>query len=213
MSAARNKLIATLDHIKTLKLMIIFMIVIVVAQWYRIGHLQDVRRVYIPPNMNKGITTSFDEVPPPVIYTFGLYIFQQLNRWVNDGEEDYAAQIYQLQGFLTPSCISAFEKDMNEKRKKGELRRRVRMMQEMSGRGYHRRRVVSETENTWSIWLDVNLTETISHHKVKDVNLRYKLSVVTFDVDREINPWGLALECNSHAKPTLLTDDDLKQKL
>lgn len=213
MSGARNKLVATLDHIKSLKIVIFMLALVVIAQWMRIGHLHDVRRIYVPPNMTKGIVTSFDEVPPAVVYTFGLYIFQQLNRWENDGEEDYPAKIYQLQGFMTPSCIAAFESDMNEKRKQGELRRRARMLQEISGRGFHQRRVAPKTDDSWNIWIDMNLRETIAHHEVKNVNLRYKLHIVTFDVDREVNPWGLALECDEELKPTLLSEEDLKKTL
>ena len=211
MSGARNKLVATLDHIKSLKIVIGVLAVMVIAQWMRIGHLQDVRRIYVPPNMTKGIVTSFEEVPAPVVYTFGLYIFQQLNRWEKDGEEDYPEKIYQLQAFMTPSCISAFEEDMNVKRKRGELRRRARMLQEISGRGFHRRRVAPTTDESWTIWIDTNLRETIANHEVKNVNLRYTLTIVKFDVDKEVNPWGLALECDAPLQPTLLTEEDLKK--
>lgn len=145
--------------------------------------------------MTKGVTTQFDEVPPPVVYTFAYYIFQQLNRWKHDGEQDYPKQIYQLQGFLTPSCIETLQDDMSDKRRKGELRKRVRMVQEISGRGFDRRRVKQESDGLWTVWLDLALKETIGNHEVKSVDLRYTLQVVRFDVDKEVNPWGLALEC------------------
>lgn len=213
MSQARNRLIATLDHIRSLKGVIVGLLVIVIAQWLRIGHLQDIRRIYIPPTMNTGVVTRFDEVPPPVVYTFGLYIFQQLNRWSSDGEKDYPAQIYRLQGFLTPSCIDAFQEDMNDKRRKGELRRRVRMVQEISGHGFSRSRVEADTDESWQLWLDVNVKETIANHEVKNVNLRYPLRVVRFDVDREVNPWGLALACDGKPTSTLLTEQDLEKQI
>ncbi len=195
MSHARNQLIASLDHIKTLKVAIGLLTLVVFAQWFRIGHLQDVRRVYVPPNLTQGVVTKFDEVPPPVVYTFAYYIFQQLNRWKTDGEEDYPKQIYRLQGFLTPSCISTLEDDMNTKRRKGELRQRIRMVQEISGKGFNRQRIQQTSDGRWNVWLDLNVKETIGHHEVKNVDLRYHLTVVTFDVDKEVNPWGLALEC------------------
>lgn len=211
MSQARNRLIATQDHIQSLKWVIGALAVIVSAQWWRIGHLQDVRRIYIPPTMNTGLITSFEKVPAPVVYTFGLYIFQQLNRWASNGEEDYPKQIYRLQGFLTPSCIDAFQEDMNEKRRRGELRQRARMVQELSGRGFSTKRVKADTDESWQIWLDLNLQETIGNHEVKNVNLRYELKVVRFDVDREINPWGLALSCEGRSTPVLLTEEDLER--
>lgn len=213
MSQARNQLVATRDHIKTLKIVISLLLVVIVAQWFRNGKLQETRRVYVPPDMTKGIVTSFGDVPRPVVYTFGLYIFQQLNRWPSDGEKDYPNQIYRLQGFMTPSCIEAFNNDMNEKRRRGELRQRARMVQEISGRGFDRRRVLNETGDMWKILLDLNLKETIANHEVKNVNLRYTLRIVPFDVDKEVNPWGLALECVGEIVPKLLTDDDLEKLL
>jgi len=185
------------------------LLVIVVGQWWRVGHLQEVRRVYVPPNLTQGVVTRFDEVPAPVVYTFAHYIFQQLNRWQNDGEVDYPKQLYRLQGFLTPSCIEAFREDMNQKRRLGELRSRARMMEEVSGQGYQRQRVFQETEDRWRVWLDVQLTETIAHHEVKNVYLRYELTVVRFDVDKEVNPWGLAFSCESPIRPILLSEDDI----
>lgn len=211
MSSARNKLVAKLDHIRTLKIGVLILLIIVIAQWMRNGKLQETRRVYVPPTMTKGIVTTFNEVPAPVIYTFGLYIFQQLNRWETDGEKDYPKKIYQLQGFMTPSCISAFERDMNEKMRKGEIRRRSRMLQEISGRGYHQRRVTTEADNSWHVTFDFNVKETIANHEVKNVNLRYTLDIVRFDVDLEVNPWGLAIECGGDIRPTLLSEDDLSR--
>lgn len=195
MSQARNTLIASVDHIKTLKIAIGILGICVIAQWFRIGHLQEVRRVYVPPNLTQGVVTKFDEVPPPVVYTFAYYIFQQLNRWKSDGEKDYPKNIYSLQGFLTPSCIDTLQQDMNSKRRKGELRQRIRMVQEVSGKGFDRKRVTQLSDGRWSVNLDLSVKETIANHEVKNVDLRYHINVVTFDVDKEVNPWGLALEC------------------
>lgn len=210
MSDARNQLVATRDHIKTLYLVLSILLIIIIALWFRNGHLQEIRRIFIPPNLSSGTVTSFDQVPPPVVYTFALYIFQQLNRWPSDGEKDYPEKIYRLQGYLTPSCIIAFQHDMSEKRRLGELRKRARMMEEISGRGFDSHRVSSITDSSWNVTLDLKVQETISNHQVKNVNLRYDLRIVTFDVDKEVNPWGLALECDGDFTPTLLSDDDLK---
>lgn len=210
MSQARNRLQATVDHLSTLKIIIVVLLVIVSGQWWRVGQLQEHRRIYVPPNLTKGIVTTFDEVPPPVVYTFAYYIFQQLNRWSSDGEDDYRQQIYRLQAYLAPSCLRAFTDDMNEKRRLGELRQRVRMIQEISGQGFLPRRVRNDAPSAWTTWLDLNLRETIGNHEVKNVNLRYQLSIVAFDVDKEANPWGLALACDGKLTPQLLNDEDVK---
>lgn len=206
---ARDRLLATTSHVYTLRCVVIVLLVAVVALWWRMAELEETRRLYIPPDLTQGLLTNFDAVPAPTIYTFAYYIFQQLNRWQSDGEKDYPQKIYQLQGFLTPGCRSALETDMNEKHKLGELRQRARTIQEIPGHSYSKARVAIETRSSWKIWLDVNLVESIGGHPVKNVMLRYPLKVVRFDVDKEVNPWGLALDCNTAMRPMLLTDADI----
>ena len=206
---ARQRLLATSDHIYTLRLAVVCLLVAVAALWWRNGVLQETRRLYIPPDLTQGLVTNFETVPAPTVYTFAYYIFQQLNRWPSDGEKDYPKQIYALQGFLTPGCRAALEADMNTKQEQGELRQRVRAIQEIPGQTYTRQRVQIETSSAWNIWLDVNVTESIGGHPVKDVLLRYPLRVVRFDVDKEVNPWGLALACHETMRPVLLTEEQL----
>lgn len=211
MSEARNKLLAKTEHITSLRWIVAFLVIAVIAQWLRNGHLQDVRRIYIPPDLTQGTMTEFESVPPPVVYTFAFYIWQQLHRWKTDGEEDYPRQIYQLQAFLTPGCVNALQADMNAKRSKGELRSRVRSVQEVMGHGYVPARVFQQSPESWLTWLDLTVRETIGGHPVKDVNVRYPLRVVRYDVDKEINPWGLAIDCEEKSPPVLIPDDELNQ--
>jgi len=206
---ARNKLLAASDHIRSLRTVIFGLLLAVVSLWWRNGSLQKTQRLYIPPDLTQGLVTDFETIPSPTIYTFAYYIFQQLHRWQHDGEKDYPQQIYKLQGFLTPGCIAALTADMNEKQRQGELRQRVRGVQEIPGQSYSRERVVRESSDVWKIWLDVTIRETINGHPVKDVMLRYPLQVVRFDVDKAVNPWGLALACDESMRPVLLNEDDL----
>ena len=208
---ARQRLLANHDHIRSLRIAIVCLLVIVVALWWRNSTLLEARRIYIPPDLTQGMMTDFDNVPAPLVYTFSYYILQQLNRWTLDGEKDYPAQIYRLQGFLTPGCRAAMEADMNVKQGLGELRQRVRSMQEVLGQSYVRNRVHVESGDSWKVWLDVNVTESIGGHPVKDVLLRYSLRVVRFDVDKEVNPWGLALSCDSGMRPVLLSEDEIEK--
>ena len=98
---------------------------------------------------------------------------------------------------------------MNEKQRLGELRQRVRTVQEILGQFYTRQRVMIESADVWRTWLDLNVAESIGGHPVKNVLLRYPIRVVRYDVDKEINPWGLALDCDETMRPVLLTDDDI----
>lgn len=208
---ARNRLLAASDHIKTLRWLVLVLLIALAVLWWRNIVLQDARRLYIPPDLTHGLVTDLQNVPEPLVYTFAYHIFQQLHRWPEDGEKDYPQKIYALQAFLTPICRRMLEQDMNEKYRLGELRQRARALQEVFGQSYTPDRVIKLSPGTWLTWLDVEISEWINDHPVKDVTLRYPLRVVRFDVDRELNPWGLALACDGGTRPILLTEDDIKK--
>lgn len=56
--------------------------------------------------------------------------------------------------------------------------------------------MIFESSSLWFIWFDVNVFEFINGYFVKDVMLCYFMWVVCFDVDKEVNFWGLVLDCD-----------------
>lgn len=62
------------------------------------------------------------DIPPESVYAFGLYIFQQVQRWPKDGEVDYKGNLFRYAAYLTPSCKVFLEKDFEFRRNAGELR-------------------------------------------------------------------------------------------
>lgn len=160
--------------------------------------------VHIPPDLSRGATIQAGrapEVPPPNVYAFGYLIWQQLNRWAKDGSKDYVAQIYALQNYLTPSCREQLLKDVSVKSGDAELIQRTRALLEIPGYGYTANRVTAHGNGGWTVLLDAQILETSRGMPVKDTFIRYPLHVVRYDVDRERNPWGLALNCFARRHP------------
>ncbi len=150
--------------------------------------------VHIPPDLRAGSTQPAHEVPRANVYAFAYYIWQQLNRWPEDGSEDYGRNVFRLSAFLTPAFRAQLTQDLEKRGRRGELARRVRAAHEVSGAGFEPRRVeVVRDGEAWVVWLDLELTETVRGMNVKHTRVRYPLRVVRFAVDREKNPWGLAL--------------------
>ena len=52
---------------------------------------------------------------------------------------------------------------------------------------------------------DAVIEETVAGMEVKHTRIRYPLRIVRYDVDRELNPWGLAIDCFAEA-PSKLED-------
>ena len=171
--------------------------------------------VHVLPNITADSTVLVkdgdSEVPPQNVYSFAYYIWQQINHWTTDGSVDYGRQIFMTQYFITPQCRAKLEEDIEARQKAGELRLRTRTVTEIPGLGYARNRVVDEGGNhtSWTVFLDTQVQETFRGMPVKDVYIRYPIRVVRYDVDRERNPWQLAIDCYGTNVPERLTEADL----
>ena len=202
MSCFKNEIQHLQAHVRTLRLgcgaLFIIMLMLGVGWWSAPHDLT----LHIPPDLRSGSTRKWWDIPPESIYTFGFYIFQQLNRWPGDGEQDYPRNLHALSAYLTPHCQAFLQKDYEHRRSTGELKNRVRGVYEIPGRGYgddpHNRVQVVGRDN-WVVHLDVSADEYYGAEQVKRALVRYSLKVVRHDVDPEHNPFGLALDCYSQA--------------
>lgn len=195
MSPFKHALAARDAHILTLRLALAAMTAVMLALcygWYRAP--QDLT-IHNPPDLRHGSTRPWWDVPPGDVYAFTFYIFQQLNRWPANGDEDYPRNISRLRTYLTPACQAKLNRDYQARRDRGELRGRVRGVYEIPGRGFSPERVQVLSRDNWTVTLDLSVDEYYQAEPVKRALVRYPVSVVRFDIDPEKNPWGLALDC------------------
>lgn len=200
MSRFKNEVANLKAHVQTLRLATLALILI--AMLLALGWWNAPRNltIHVPPDLRSGSTRKWWDVPPESVYAFTFYVFQQLNRWPTNGEEDYARNIQALSAYLTPACRAFLDKDFATRRDRGELRQRVRGVYEIPGRGYgdapaERVKVISP--NDWLITLDLTADEYYGTEQVKRALVRFPIKVVRWDVDPQKNPFGLALDCYS----------------
>ncbi len=182
------------SHLRSLWAVIGLQLLISVALWIGWMRMPSNITVHIPPDLRSGSVMALDEVPPANVYAFAFYIFQQLNRWPEDGAEDYGKAIFRIAPYLTPKFRSTLIADMEAKGKQGELAHRVRSLQAILDSGYEERRVVVLSKDVWVVWLDLELNESVKGMTIKHTRIRYPIRVVRYAVDAEANPWGLALD-------------------
>ncbi|MCD9007475.1 TIGR03746 family integrating conjugative element protein [Luteimonas sp. XNQY3] len=198
MSRFRNEVVHLQSHVRTLRVAIgamsAGMLLLGLGWWSAPRDLT----VHVPPDLRSGSTRKWWDVPPESVYAFAFYIFQQLNRWPMNGEQDYPRNLHALSPYLTPACRAFLQQDYALRRDNGELRQRVRGIYEIPGRGYGDDptvRVRTVSSNEWIVTLDITADEYLGAEQVKRVLVRYPLRVTRMDVDPERNPFGLALAC------------------
>ncbi|MEA9585982.1 TIGR03746 family integrating conjugative element protein [Xanthomonas sp. WHRI 10064A] len=202
MSRIKNEVAHLQAHVTTLRrggaALFTLALLLGLGWWNAPRHLT----IHVPPDLRSGSTRKWWDVPPESVYAFTLYVFQQINRWPTNGEDDYPRNLRALSAYLTPACQALLQQDYETRRNNGELRQRVRGLYELPGRGYGddpATRVKVLSERDWVVTLDVSADEYYGGEQVKRALVRYPLKVVRLDVDPERNPFGLALDCYSGA--------------
>lgn len=197
------------SHLGSLWAVIAIELVVIAALWFGWMRAPEHLTVHIPPDLRSGAVLAVDEIAPPNVYAFAFYIFQQLNRWPEDGATDYGRAIYRIAPYLTPRYRADLIAELEHKGRHGELAYRVRALQEIPGHGYEERRVDLIDRGTWLVWLDLELLESVKGMTVKRSAIRYPLRVVRHAVDPEANPWGLALDGFGGDGPRRIRDEEL----
>jgi len=199
-------------HLRSLWVVIGLQTLVILALWFGWSQAPKHLTVHVPPDLRSGATQAIDEVPPANVYAFAFYIFQQLNRWPDDGAQDYGKAIFRVSPYLTPRNRAGLIAEMELKGRQGELAYRVRGLQEIPGHGFEERRVDLLSPGVWVVWLDLELAESVKGMTVKKTAIRYPLRVVRHAVDPEANPWGLALDGFATEGPRRLKASELAEE-
>jgi len=194
------------SHLRSLWVVIMLEVLVIAAQWLAFMRLPSTLTVHIPPDLRNGADLAFQEIPRTSVYTFAYYILQQLNRWPDNGAQDYGAAIFRTSAYLTPEFRETLITDMHNKARVGELTQRVRGLQAIPGQGFSERRVDIVSDSEWHVWLDLELSESVRGMTVKNTRIRYPVRVVRYAVDAEANPWGLALAGYAGSGPSRIDD-------
>lgn len=157
------------------------------------SRIQDIN-VHIPPELSNAVVQKTTHIPKPNVYLFTSNILQALNNWTENGAVDFKRNIEAYKFYLTPSFKEQLLKLYENKKDRGELSERIRGIQEIFGHEYDDSRVRSIASNVWRVDLDLKIREWYKGMKVKEVDLAFPMRVVRYDINRQLNPWGMALD-------------------
>lgn len=179
-------------HVRSLWAVIALQCLLIAGLWWGWSMAPSRLTVHIPPDLRSGVTLGADEIHPANVYTFAFYVFQQLNRWPENGAVDYGEAIFRLSAYLTPAYREQLTQEMTIKGERGELVNRSRSVEAEYAEADAQVQVLDH--ETWQVDLDLKITESVRGMTVKETSIRYPLRIVRQAIDPERNPWGLALD-------------------
>ena len=176
MSAFKHALAARDAHIRTLHIALVALFLLASGMGFGWYSAPRQLTVYLPPDLRAASQRPWWEVPPATVYAFAFTVFQQINRWPTSG-------------------YSQMEQTFRQRQQNGELRDRVRGVYEIPGRGFSNKQVQILDRDNWIVTLDLTVDEYFHSEPVKRATIRYPIKVLRYDIDKQKNPWGLALDC------------------
>lgn len=194
MSRAKNELKYEISKKKGWRGMTFFLgFLLVIGLLVHQSRIQDIN-VHIPPELSDAVTQKANYIPKPNVYLFTSNILQALNNWTDDGEADFKRNIEAYKHYLTPTFKAQLLKLYQRKKDKNELTNRIRGVQELFGHEYDDSKVTALASNVWRVDIDLKIREWYQNMIIKDVDLGFPMRVVRYDINRQLNPWGLALD-------------------
>lgn len=217
MQKTRNQLYGLNSHITTLRYIIGGLILLCLALGFGWDRARQDIRVHIPPDLRQGAVIKPNTPQPYDVYAFVLSIIQVLNHWPTDGALDYPKAIESVKPYLTPRFYNQLKDDLNHRIKQpienggisvDELTGRARTLSPVPGHLYEPGKVIPQGGNSWSVSLDLHIDESVLGLNVKTVDVNYPIRVVVYDVDHNLNEWGLALDGYAPPGPSRLAHNE-----
>ena len=198
------------SHINTLRFFSGgLLLLLLVAMFVLIGAMSEPeeQRISLPPELTFGAKVTTGKINVWEVYNFAGAVYQRLNLWSNNGEEDYVQNITAYRYLMTPRYISFKYEDYKKRLDRLELSNRTRSLEPLGyysvdgGCGaYHDKCVVKLGAGRWKVWIDVKIKEyqkgkkTAEPYQIKNLALRVPLLIVVQDDNPQYNPWGLKIE-------------------
>jgi len=157
------------------------------AHW-RLATVQTEFKMHVPPDLSQGATLEPDRPMKPNVYLYALYLWKNINEWPGSGVDDYKANIEKFKCYVSPDFYNWLNRHYERERASGALSR----TRTLSAEGFFTPDYVEALgNNTWYVWLDMNLEERVAGEVVKDVVMRYPL--YAYLDSRSCNEFGVSL--------------------
>lgn len=182
-------------------------IALLLAGWGWKNTAKDIT-VYYPPNIQLATSMKAGVIPEETIFAFAPLILQQLHLWEKSGDRDYEANRFRLRQFLTEDYQRRIVSEIGSGQKAGTLKGIRRRLQVVPTSMVYGDKSVQPVGNHWLVWLDVEIVDTMNGVEVYNGIHRMAVRVVRYDINRDLNPWQLALDGLDQDVPLASQDEE-----
>lgn len=186
----RNILDARDSHIWSLRMFAVLITIVATSAIYGLITAADEVKVRIPPDYAKGVLLEPNAFPKSALYANAYMIFQSLQFWQHNGQDDYKTNIEAYGCYVNAPMLQWLNNDYQQKNADHELFRRTR---NIAVAGTYSDDLVQEVGNgVWRVWLDIRIRDYLDNELFKETMVRYPLQIA---VDhRPCNPVNLAID-------------------
>lgn len=174
---------------------------LLLSMWGWKNSQQDIT-LYYPPNLNVSSALKIAQIPEETIYAFVPLILQQLYLWEESGDINYEENSYRLRQFLTTDFQRTIHNEAVQGKQKGTLRGVQRSLQVIPSSIYNESSVQPVGDH-WIVWIDVEIRDIVNRIEVYRGIHRMSVRVVRYDINREFNPWQIALDGIENDEPLI----------
>lgn len=182
-----------LSHVITLRAIITILVVLLLMSLYTTSQIPKQILLKVSPVMESGATMKVGEYPKAAVLSDVQYLWLAINRWENTGEEDAKKLLWRYQNFISPEFRADLERQYEELAKTGVMSRKRIPAAVPEQIFQYSDRVVQINNDTWKVFLDITLEETLDDIVVRKPTYRYYLMVQRYESDLTANPLGLRI--------------------
>lgn len=157
---------------------------------------------YVPPAIpGNGFISKSGSVPKATIYSFTYYVWQSIQTWLTNGEDDYKSNLLTYAPYLTDSFRSELENESSALDSQGMLLHHEQTSFEATQDGFNPVNVTYLGHNTWLVHLVMRTVNRIAiakddssfskTHIVRDATTSYVFKVVRTNRVTAKNRWQL----------------------
>lgn len=159
---------------------------------------------YVPPSVpNSGIVLKAQEVPKSTVYSFTYYVWQSLQTWLTNGEQNYQKNLVTFSPYLSDTFRNELSKEAHTLDAQGMLLNHEQTTFDANDNGYDQSNVKYLGHNTWLVHLVMRTINRIAiqqdnnsfsqSHIVSDATTSYVFKVIKTEQNSVNNRWSLKI--------------------